>query len=137
MSRRYISTRAELNVPKLLYLRFPRTPILPPPLVQTLHSFNMFPKVFVVLAAVSATFANVYVWSRNSESGACKLKKKNFIPCQVTSPVATSSFASGQQSTITWQDDGLSPSLSSFGPSKISIYAGNAQQQVSSFILIH
>ncbi|KJA17829.1 hypothetical protein HYPSUDRAFT_46016 [Hypholoma sublateritium FD-334 SS-4] len=67
----------------------------------------MFPKVLVVLATVSTAFANVYV----------------------TSPVATSTFAAGQQSTITWQDDGNSPSLSSFGPSKISIYAGNAQQQ--------
>lgn len=67
----------------------------------------MFSKIFVVLATASAAFATVYV----------------------TSPVASTTFAAGQPATITWQDDGLSPSLASFGPAKISIYAGNAQQQ--------
>ncbi|KZT28223.1 hypothetical protein NEOLEDRAFT_1129554 [Neolentinus lepideus HHB14362 ss-1] len=46
-----------------------------------------------------------------------------------TSPVASTSWPAGQQATISWQDDGISPSLQSFGPSKVSIYVGNAIQQ--------
>jgi len=46
-----------------------------------------------------------------------------------TSPVASTSWTAGTQQTISWQDDGSAPSLKDFGVSKISIYAGNAQQQ--------
>ncbi|TFK53051.1 hypothetical protein OE88DRAFT_1656856 [Heliocybe sulcata] len=46
-----------------------------------------------------------------------------------TSPVASTSWAAGQQATVSWQDDGSKPSLQDFGASKVSIYVGNAQQQ--------
>jgi len=46
-----------------------------------------------------------------------------------TAPIGTTSWPAGQQATISWKDDGTTPSLQSFGPSKVSIYVGNAQQQ--------
>ncbi|TFK75721.1 hypothetical protein BDN72DRAFT_737614, partial [Pluteus cervinus] len=46
-----------------------------------------------------------------------------------TSPVASTSWTAGTPQTISWQDDGSAPSLKDFGVAKISIYAGNAQQQ--------
>ncbi|KAF8188055.1 hypothetical protein BJ912DRAFT_904135 [Pholiota molesta] len=69
----------------------------------------MFCKALVVLATASAAFATVFV----------------------TAPVAATSYTGGQPAVVTWQDDGHTPSLAQFGPSKISIYAGNAQQQTS------
>ncbi|KAI0060017.1 hypothetical protein BV25DRAFT_1828444 [Artomyces pyxidatus] len=48
----------------------------------------------------------------------------------MTSPVATTSWAAGQQFTISWQDDGTAPNLQQFGPSSIGLYAGSVQQQV-------
>ncbi|KAH8987601.1 hypothetical protein EDB92DRAFT_1786184, partial [Lactarius akahatsu] len=47
----------------------------------------------------------------------------------VTAPTASTSWPAGQQATITWQDDGNTPNLKSFGPSFIGLYAGNQQQQ--------
>ncbi|KAF8236159.1 hypothetical protein L208DRAFT_1451181 [Tricholoma matsutake] len=47
----------------------------------------------------------------------------------VTSPVASTTFTGGQPCNISWKDDGSSPSLALFGPAKVSIYAGNAQEQ--------
>jgi len=67
----------------------------------------MFSKVLIVLATASAAFATVFV----------------------TAPVAATSYTGGQPAVVNWQDDGNSPSLAQFGPAKISIYAGNAQQQ--------
>jgi len=67
----------------------------------------MFSKAFVVLAFASAAFATVFV----------------------TAPVASTSYAAGQSAVVQWQDSGSAPSLADFGPAKISIYAGNAQQQ--------
>ncbi|KAI0299344.1 hypothetical protein B0F90DRAFT_1727968 [Multifurca ochricompacta] len=46
-----------------------------------------------------------------------------------TAPVATTSWPAGQKTTVAWKDDGNSPSLASFGPSLIGLYAGNVQQQ--------
>ncbi|KAH9474774.1 hypothetical protein JR316_0013239 [Psilocybe cubensis] len=69
----------------------------------------MFSKAFLALAFASTAFAGVFV----------------------TSPTQTTTFQAGQQATISWQDDGKAPSLSSFGPSKISIYVGNSLQQTS------
>lgn len=54
-----------------------------------------------------------------------------FCFVQVTSPVATSSWAAGQQQTVSWKDDGIAPSLANFGPSKVSVYVGSQTQQVS------
>jgi hypothetical protein len=54
----------------------------------------------------------------------------------VTSPVAGTVFTAGQNSTITWKDDGMSPPLQSFGPAKVSIYIGNAQQQTSLQLIV-
>jgi len=67
----------------------------------------MFTTPFVLLALSAGAFANVFI----------------------TSPVASSTFTGNQHATISWQDDGAQPSLKSFGPAKVSIYAGNAQQQ--------
>jgi len=67
----------------------------------------MFSQALVVFAFASAAFATVFV----------------------TAPVASTSYAAGQQAVVQWQDSGSAPSLSDFGPAKISIYAGNAQQQ--------
>jgi len=47
----------------------------------------------------------------------------------VTAPVASSTFAAGTNNTISWMDDGNKPTLQDFGPAKVSIYVGNAQQQ--------
>ena len=49
----------------------------------------------------------------------------------VTSPVASTSWAAGQSQTISWQDDGASPSLSEFGTAKVGIYVGSQTVQVS------
>ena len=51
-------------------------------------------------------------------------------PPQVTSPVASTTFTAGQQATISWQESGSGPTLKEFGVAKVSIYVGNAQQQV-------
>ncbi|KAG5639761.1 hypothetical protein H0H81_000041 [Sphagnurus paluster] len=67
----------------------------------------MFAKSLVLLALSAAALANVYV----------------------TSPTASSTFTGGLQALISWEDDGQSPSLQAFGIAKVSIYAGNAQQQ--------
>lgn len=49
---------------------------------------------------------------------------------QVTAPVNATVYSGGKPATVTWQEGGSSPSLKQFGPAKISIYVGNAQQQV-------
>jgi len=49
----------------------------------------------------------------------------------MTSPVASSSWAAGQQQTISWQDDGNQPTLEAFGPASVSLAVGSAQQQTS------
>jgi len=67
----------------------------------------MFATPLVLLALASSAFATVFT----------------------TSPVASSTFTGGQEATISWQDDGSAPSLKDFGPAKVSIYVGNAQQQ--------
>jgi len=67
----------------------------------------MFSQALVVFAFASAAFATVFV----------------------TAPVASTIDAAGQSAVVQWQDSGSAPSLSDFGPAKISIYAGNAQQQ--------
>jgi len=69
----------------------------------------MFSKSLVVLASVSAALAVPFI----------------------TSPTASTKFTCGQQAEIKWQDSGSEPGLDKYGPSKISIYAGNAQQQTS------
>jgi len=68
----------------------------------------MFASTLAILAALAPTvLATVYI----------------------TDPIASTSWQAGTQQTITWQDDGVAPSLAQFGPAKISIYVGNAQQQ--------
>ncbi|KAG1803873.1 uncharacterized protein HD556DRAFT_615775 [Suillus plorans] len=67
----------------------------------------MFSKAVISFALAGSALANVFI----------------------TSPVASSTFTAGQQATINWQDDGLSPNLTSFGASLVGIYAGNANQQ--------
>jgi hypothetical protein len=69
----------------------------------------MFTKSFIVLALAAQALATVFI----------------------TSPVASTTFSGGKQATVSWQDDGSSPSLKDFGPAKVSIYVGNALQQTS------
>jgi len=69
----------------------------------------MFSKALVILSVASAAFATVYV----------------------TAPIASTTYTAGQSSIVQWQDSTTAPSLSDFGPAKISIYVGNAQQQTS------
>jgi hypothetical protein len=59
----------------------------------------------------------------------------SFFFSKITSPVASTSMPAGQSATINWQDDGTSPSLASFGPASIGLYAGSQQQQVCSLFL--
>ncbi|KAI9056499.1 hypothetical protein FKP32DRAFT_1599234 [Trametes sanguinea] len=47
----------------------------------------------------------------------------------MTSPVASTTWAAGQQQTISWKDDGSAPSLSDLGPCKVSVYVGSQTQQ--------
>jgi hypothetical protein len=54
----------------------------------------------------------------------------------VTSPVASTTFHGGQPATISWQDNGTPPLLQDFGNAKVSIYAGNAQQQTSLQLIV-
>ncbi|KAG0706583.1 hypothetical protein DFH29DRAFT_133204 [Suillus ampliporus] len=67
----------------------------------------MFSQAVISLALAASALANVFI----------------------TNPVATTTFTAGQQATITWQDDGLTPSLTSFGAALVGIYTGNANQQ--------
>jgi len=54
----------------------------------------------------------------------------------ITSPTATTIWTAGQNSTVQWQDDGNTPNLQAFGPSKVSIYVGNAIQQTSLQLIV-
>lgn len=47
----------------------------------------------------------------------------------ITQPVATTTWTAGQQVSLTWEDDGTSPSLSQFGVASFGIYAGNSIDQ--------
>jgi len=47
----------------------------------------------------------------------------------ITAPIASTVFSGGKTNTITWIDNGQAPTLANFGPSRVSIYVGNAQQQ--------
>ncbi|KAG2076244.1 hypothetical protein BDR04DRAFT_1090175 [Suillus decipiens] len=67
----------------------------------------MFTKAVISLVLAASALANVFI----------------------TSPVATTTFTAGQQATISWQDDGTTPSLTSFGAALVGIYTGNANQQ--------
>lgn len=67
----------------------------------------MFSSAFLVLALSASAVANVYV----------------------TAPVASTTFHGGQQASISWEDDGQAPTLQAFGPAKVAIFVGNAQQQ--------
>ncbi|KAG1847815.1 hypothetical protein DFJ58DRAFT_796955 [Suillus subalutaceus] len=67
----------------------------------------MFIKAVISLALGASALANVFI----------------------TSPVGSTTFTAGQQATVSWQDDGTSPNLTSFGPALIGIYTGNADQQ--------
>lgn len=67
----------------------------------------MFTKFAVVLALSATALAKVFI----------------------TEPVASTTWQAGEPQTVSWNDDGTTPSLESFGPAKISIYVGNAQQQ--------
>jgi len=70
----------------------------------------MFSKALLISSIISVAFANVFI----------------------TKPVASTTYSGGQLAVVSWQDNGdNNPSLTAFGPSKISIYAGNSQQQTS------
>jgi hypothetical protein len=67
----------------------------------------MFAKVVLLSALISSAVATVFI----------------------TEPTSASTFNGGATNTITWQDDGNSPSLASWGNASVSIYTGNANQQ--------
>ncbi|KAG1761121.1 hypothetical protein EDD22DRAFT_898151 [Suillus occidentalis] len=67
----------------------------------------MFSKAVISLALAASALANVFI----------------------TSPVASTTWTAGQQATVTWQDDGMTPNLTSFGAALVGIYTGNANQQ--------
>ncbi|KAG1740496.1 uncharacterized protein EDB91DRAFT_352657 [Suillus paluster] len=67
----------------------------------------MFSKAAISLALAASALANVFI----------------------TSPVASTTFTAGQQATVAWQDDGLTPNLTSFGAALVGIYTGNANVQ--------
>jgi len=71
----------------------------------------MFSKALLISSLISVAFAIVYV----------------------TDPIATTTYSGGKLATVSWMEDvnHTSPLLADFGPSMISIYAGNAQQQTS------
>ncbi|KAH9851042.1 hypothetical protein C2E23DRAFT_255855 [Lenzites betulinus] len=48
----------------------------------------------------------------------------------MTSPVASTDWTAGQQVTITWQDDGQSPSLAELGNCSVGLFVGGVTQQV-------
>lgn len=52
-----------------------------------------------------------------------------FATVFITSPTANSNFEGGKKTTISWQDSPDKPSLAQWGPSKVSIYTGNVNQQ--------
>jgi hypothetical protein len=89
----------------------------------------MFSKSLISLALAASALANVFVRIRSWIS--CRRVDMIYLAVKITSPVASTIFTAGQQATISWQDDGTSPNLTSFGASLVGIYTGNANQQVS------
>jgi hypothetical protein len=72
----------------------------------------MFSKALLIFSLISVAFASL----------------------AITDPVASTTYSGGQLATIAWHDDGdgnTTYSPAAFGPSNISIYAGNALQQTS------
>ncbi|KAF8128565.1 hypothetical protein EV363DRAFT_1339937 [Boletus edulis] len=67
----------------------------------------MFTPAIVSLAFAASALANVFI----------------------TTPVVSTTFNAGQQSTVSWQDSGSAPSLTQFGNASFAIYVGNAIQQ--------
>lgn len=88
----------------------------------------MFFSAFVVLSLSASAFANLYVRSfYHPYPHPCMI----LTAIQITQPVSSTTWTGGQQSTVSWQDDGQQPSLAQFGLAMVSIYAGNSQQQVN------
>lgn len=92
----------------------------------------MFTTPLILLALSASVFASLYV---------CFIllllfSDLEFSVChpQTTEPVAITILTGGVTATLTWQDDGLIPSLAQFGPAAVGIFAGNALQQVSYII---
>ena len=48
----------------------------------------------------------------------------------MTNPTASTTCTAGTPCNIAWQDDGAEPSLEEFANARVSVYAGNARQQV-------
>lgn len=71
------------------------------------------------------------MFSLSSVIVAVALAKSTFAALAFTSPTGSIGFTGGQSATIQWMDDGKPPLLSAYGPSILSIYTGNAQQQTS------
>lgn len=67
----------------------------------------MFSSAVLILTLVSAAYAELFI----------------------TAPVGSTTLTGGQEATISWQDNGVSPTLAEFGDAKVSVYAGNALQQ--------
>ncbi|KAJ8515144.1 hypothetical protein ONZ45_g7398 [Pleurotus djamor] len=74
----------------------------------------MFVSALITLACSASAFASVFI----------------------TSPTASTTFSGGKVASITWQDDGKAPSLKDWGFTRVSVYAGNAQQQTSLQLIV-
>jgi hypothetical protein len=59
------------------------------------------------------------------------LSSSAFATVFITEPTASTTWAAGQVQTVKWQEDDAAkpPKLANFGPSTISLYVGNSQQQ--------
>lgn len=88
--------------------------------------------LLALTAVLPSAFATVYV-SFFLPSVSCYSQSANPNGTQTTSPTATTSWQGGKPQRIEWINDpnNPTPALSDFGPCKISIYVGNAQQQTS------
>jgi len=89
----------------------------------------MFSTPLVLLSLCASVLATVYV--RSLQQFFYRDYFQFLTVVQTTSPIASTTFTGGQQAIISWQEDGKKPSLADFGPAKVSIYVGNAQQQTS------
>jgi len=67
----------------------------------------MFTSALVVASLAASALATVYV----------------------TNPVNATTFSGGATATISWEDDGNSPSLAAFGTAEVGVYVGDATQQ--------
>lgn len=128
--------------------------IFPPPVTACFHPRLSGPLAQLPHPLVYPSF--LFLNKQNVHQGFCSPRRRLPGPCwclrtcqrplaisedlhffqQVTAPVASTTFSGGKQATVTWIDNGQAPTLKDFGAARISIYVGNALQQVHSIVSI-